>query len=115
MAMHTHATITTNVGGAAVIPRHHSMCLVAGGPTPLYRSFDGVHLHATIMCFFSASFWFFADSISIFQARRTNTKFYMSFYHSKFHPNLIEKTPIFSFKFALYLIRYVCSSGAAIS
>jgi hypothetical protein len=53
-----------NVGGVLVFPRHRSVRLVAYGPTPPYRSFDGMRVHATIVCFFS---FFPADTISIFR------------------------------------------------
>jgi hypothetical protein len=63
----THAAITPNVGGTAVVPRHHIVRLVAYGRTPPYHLFGGVRVHVTIACFFSASFWFPAGNILIFR------------------------------------------------
>jgi hypothetical protein len=113
--MAAHATVTPNVGGAAVVPLHHSVCLLVRRPAPPYRSFDGVRVHATIVCFIIESFWFPTDSILIFRREEPIRNLIWAFFHSNFHPKLIEKTMFFLFKFALHLITFVCSSGAAIS
>jgi hypothetical protein len=46
-----HTTITPNACGVVRGQRHRVMCLLAFRPTPLFHSFDGVRVHATIACF----------------------------------------------------------------
>jgi hypothetical protein len=91
----THATITPNAGGAVVVPRYRIVHLVRCRPTPPYHSFDGVRVHATIACFFSASFWFPADNISIFRRDEPVQNLTRVFFYSNFHPNLIKQTAFF--------------------
>jgi hypothetical protein len=49
-----HATIRPNVGDAVMVPRH---CICV---------FGGVQAHAIFVYLFGATFWFPADTISIF-------------------------------------------------
>jgi hypothetical protein len=53
-----HATITPNACGMVCGQRHHVICLVAFGPTPPFRLFDGVRVHVTIACFSVRRFGF---------------------------------------------------------
>jgi hypothetical protein len=54
--MAAHATVTPNVGGTVMVPRHR-ICV-----------FGGVRAQATFVCLFSATFWFPVDNISISDA-----------------------------------------------
>jgi hypothetical protein len=111
----THAIIIPNVGGAFVFPHHRSVRLVACIPTPLYRSFDGVHVHATIMCFLS--FWFppipfrFSGAANIWHRHFFSFKFHTNlieqtaFFHSNLHTNIIEQMTFFHSNLHTY---YIC-------